>query len=420
MNKDKLESILFNVVKNEDNRAKRDEPFDYGFINHGQTVLLNEEVLTSISECIDIIRDYEYFQQYWSYHEIEELVKDIISEGFSLDINDRENYIKNRIGSLKEEMKEEIKEFIIQVPIYNLKIEDEITFGEVKFFIFDEEKQKSFLEKYNDEKILFYTEPNLNNTMAEIKTKGTRYYAFYSAISTINLTINCLKLFLPKNESKFKVKGTINESTDLSYFIFDNDDEDYIFLNRKYVNVFYETEINNSLLNIEELKFIDNLLNKKTTPFEDSLLVAISFYGESLSSYNEDEKYLTYKKSKSKVKNYEYYNLSSIIIKLFSSLESILVFDSNEPITENLSDRVALLLGNDYNSRIKIKRDIKSLYGLRSKHVHEANSFIGKDDLEKLINYTMNVLIKIINLMNKEGIDSPDKLREYFNRIKFD
>ena len=77
-------------------------------------------------------------------------------------------------------------------------------------------------------------------------------------------------------------------------------------------------------------------------------------------------------------------------------------------------------MGNDYNSRIKIKRDIKSLYGLRSKHVHEANSFIGKDDLEKLINYTMNVLIKIINLMNKEGIDSPDKLREYFNRIKFD
>ena len=141
MNKDKLESILFNVVKNEDNRAKRDEPFDYGFINHGQTVLLNEEVLTSISECIDIIRDYEYFQQYWSYHEIEELVKDIISEGFSLDINDRENYIKNRIGSLKEEMKEEIKEFIIQVPIYNLKIEDEITFFYVKFFIFYEFKQ---------------------------------------------------------------------------------------------------------------------------------------------------------------------------------------------------------------------------------------------------------------------------------------
>ncbi len=44
---------------------------------------------------------------------------------------------------------------------------------------------------------------------------------------------------------------------------------------------------------------------------------------------------------------------------MFIALESVLIFNEKEPISENISERVAMILGKDYETRKNIKKEIK-------------------------------------------------------------
>lgn len=74
-------------------------------------------------------------------------------------------------------------------------------------------------------------------------------------------------------------------------------------------------------------------------------------------------------------------NIDEQFVALAIALESLLVSDEGiNPkvgwggITQQLAERVAFLLGHDYESRVNLERRVKGLYGMRSKIVHEGQT----------------------------------------------
>lgn len=407
-------------MNDDTNIAKIGEKVDFSFMKNKVVVKLNDIVLSTINDSIDMIFEDSYFLENFCINDIEDLIKDIISEGFSLEISERDQFIEEKIDALRENAKKEVHNFIIQVPIYNLSVDSEVNFGNVKFFVFNKELEKNLLEKTDDERILFYTEPNINKTLAEFKITGTKDFALYSSISNINLVLNCFKLFISKDNSKFKVKGTINENIDRTYYIFDSNDSDFLYLNRENNGVFFDTIISKDFINKKELQFIDSILKKsKRSQLEENLLSAIAWYGEAWTLYSDEHKFLSVKNNKKITKNFQYHDLGTIVIKLFTSLESILIINKNEQITENLSERITFLLGEDYDSRLRIKKDIKNLYSIRSVNVHNGNSFVSKKDLDMLFKYTRLTLLKLINLFENVELKTGDDLKNYIDQLKY-
>ena len=58
------------------------------------------------------------------------------------------------------------------------------------------------------------------------------------------------------------------------------------------------------------------------------------------------------------------------IVKFAMCLESLLMTGAKEGLTELLSERIALMLGTDYSSRLKYFIDAKAMYDARSRAVH--------------------------------------------------
>ena len=61
------------------------------------------------------------------------------------------------------------------------------------------------------------------------------------------------------------------------------------------------------------------------------------------------------------------------LVYILVSLESILLKDANEPIMQNIGERIAFIIGKPIE-RIKIVQNVKDIYGLRSSFIHH-----GKD-----------------------------------------
>jgi hypothetical protein len=83
-------------------------------------------------------------------------------------------------------------------------------------------------------------------------------------------------------------------------------------------------------------------------------------------------------------------------------------------ITQKLSERVAFLLGTDCDSRIKIAKDVKELYGIRSKIVHQGRP----TSLENLFHMNYIVENSILAFIQHQCSSWPDFL-SWIERQKF-
>jgi len=59
---------------------------------------------------------------------------------------------------------------------------------------------------------------------------------------------------------------------------------------------------------------------------------------------------------------------------MLSSLESVLLKNENEPIQQNLAERLAVFTAQELTERKTIIKLIKTVYGLRSKYLHHGHS----------------------------------------------
>lgn len=74
--------------------------------------------------------------------------------------------------------------------------------------------------------------------------------------------------------------------------------------------------------------------------------------------------------------------ISDRLVYAFSSLESLLLRDSSEPIQQNLGERMAFLLKKEPEARREIVRNVKDMYKLRSGYVHHGVSVEQENELD--------------------------------------
>jgi len=69
-------------------------------------------------------------------------------------------------------------------------------------------------------------------------------------------------------------------------------------------------------------------------------------------------------------KNILRYDISDKILYILVALETMLLKNSNEPIQQNVGERLAFVLGKNAEDRIVIVRTLRDIYAMRSKFVH--------------------------------------------------
>ena len=120
---------------------------------------------------------------------------------------------------------------------------------------------------------------------------------------------------------------------------------------------------------------IDRLLNNKSlSVFSTNVLDALLLYSRSALFDNATDK----------------------LVYILVALESIMLRNSNEPIQQNLSERIAFLIGRTVAQRKEIIQTIKNIYALRSSFIHHGASISDYDMLGKFMLYAWHSVIQLI------------------------
>lgn len=116
------------------------------------------------------------------------------------------------------------------------------------------------------------------------------------------------------------------------------------------------------------------LMSDSPTNFEESILNAIFLYSKSAFTADPVEK----------------------VVYMLSSLESILLKNENEPIQQNLAERIAVFTAQELTKRKAIIKMIKSIYGVRSRYLHHGHT---SSELKLISEFMMQVWIFYIQLL---------------------
>lgn len=96
------------------------------------------------------------------------------------------------------------------------------------------------------------------------------------------------------------------------------------------------------------------------------------------------------------------------LVHILVSLESMLLRNDGEPISKNLSERMAFLIGDSLENRKTIVANVQEIYRLRSSFIHHGNSI---DDLETLSVFMTNAWACFHNLLGYiQSVKSKDEL----------
>ena len=96
------------------------------------------------------------------------------------------------------------------------------------------------------------------------------------------------------------------------------------------------------------------------------------------------------------------------------ALESAVLPGRNSEITNQLSTRVAHLIADSLEERRLVAKRIKTLYGMRSKIVHEAKIDISDNEASDLKRICLEVLAALSSLDASQGINTQDALDLWF------
>jgi hypothetical protein len=96
------------------------------------------------------------------------------------------------------------------------------------------------------------------------------------------------------------------------------------------------------------------------------------------------------------------------LIFILVAVESMLLRNSNEPIGQNIGERMAFLIGNSLETRKAIVANVDEVYRLRSSFIHHGNSI---SDLEVLSTFMLNAWTCFVNLLgNADHFQTKDAL----------
>ena len=100
------------------------------------------------------------------------------------------------------------------------------------------------------------------------------------------------------------------------------------------------------------------------------------------------------------------------IVYMLASLESIMLKNENEPIQQNLAERVAVFTAQELKVRKPIIKTIKSVYGIRSKYLHHGHI---SSELKLVSDFMIQVRMFFIKLL--ANVDQFRTQQQFVNAI---
>lgn len=412
------------------------------WVTEGILFCIDKQDLEIYNSIIQKIIIKEYIKQDYTIDELKRRVNDIIYRCLMVDLSKREEKIRNEIINFRKNRIEEIKDFNVLIPIINLDIKRPIRIGNVKIYQYNNSFEKrllktirattqsnfrlnlknvikenfvkdmmSIIERGNDSRSLCY---------AEINVKCLNHICRENALNEARIAINVLKLFWENEDERlsryFGIKG---ETIDLELRCIPQYATDFSSMNYHSehvgsLDVYKLDEKKRNYMRKEGFNQIcDILLKSSKNEIETSLLKAIYWFGESTNI-----RIIQSKKLEEKYNNLNGFQLYEKFLKLFIALESLLNFSENEPTTHIISERVALLLGKNYESKMNFQKEIKELYKYRSNIVHTGKSErINISYLFKLQSIVQKVIFYL--LKNKGDLNTKEDLKNYLDKIKY-
>lgn len=139
-----------------------------------------------------------------------------------------------------------------------------------------------------------------------------------------------------------------------------------------------------SKLNVDDysqcgLEVISNIVNReKRTEFESTVLNMAFLYSKAAFTSDPMEK----------------------LVHMLSALESMLLRSESEPIQQNLAERLAFFTSQELSERKDIIKNVRHVYGLRSRYLHHGHS---SSELEDLSTFFIRVWVFYVKLVNNSG-----------------
>jgi hypothetical protein len=416
---------------------KDSEPFQIA-----QGLYLDLKAMEILENAINEVNNDEYISENVTSKILEDKMLLIVRNAFDVSEKERSKYIKEKLTELKSEIKKSKSNWSFHVPIYNLSIENPFSIGDVKFYTFDKDKALEFrnyvknlefeiensqdIEKSIDNECDYFIKKNVGFTIAEIKLKGLFQSSYQTALQKIRMSINILKLYAHSSFHVFGIQGEVDKPSQritLGYSQNENSEKMY-FRNWMRFGPPYKQKITDE--NIERMKEngldeLDRILKTKPTKFEKRILTAIYWFGESMNIKIPKEDKFIFRRQNKDDGNLEYFNLGDKFLKLSNALETILVFNENEPIAHTISERCAFFLNYVYvdETKLEIKKVVKNLYDVRSKIVHQGDTFVSKIDLITMIELVRDLILKTLEVKIERGFKTPDEFRDYLEELKF-
>ena len=364
----------------------------YGFENEGYGKLHKLALGISNISSIKTYTNYEYIKTVifnWVidkyYNKTTLTLTDFISEACNRDVQDHE----------------------IWMPIAGLYIEKEFNIGNVKYLPINKDIIDNWYLESKDQTNKDIFDKRYRQfqglTAASFSIYAEKMKAIELAISEIEISLGVLRVYCPANTSCTMIShcqlyGRDNldsiisigiENHRLKWFI---DEGERFIRNHRWILDSNKIETLKKI-GIDKISKILNKDNKNN--FQENLINAIFLYSKS--SLMRD--------------------LSDKLIYILASLEKILLKNSNEPVSQNISERLAFTLYKESQQRKNVIELTKNIYNLRSRFLHHGKQIDDIHNMNLFMNHVFDFYLHLIRLCDK--YDCKNQFIEEIDNIKY-
>ena len=150
------------------------------------------------------------------------------------------------------------------------------------------------------------------------------------------------------------------------------------------------------LRRVQPLRFtvmrVSGLLRMQRNPVEELLLTSVQTAGRATITRRSEDSFLLYA----------------------IALESLILPLAGQELTHRLSQRVARLVAKDTDTRMECTKEVKRLYGVRSRIVHSGSQEIDARDLDAMRIYAKQVVLKMLGNTSVKKCKTIQALDEWF------
>lgn len=317
-------------------------------------------------------------------------VDEVIINAVTKNDNSIEYNLKENMTEFKSIIEDNFKEYWFYIPIEGIDVEIPFQLGSILLMpisLFkDELMEHNSLKDDVDITKNFFNNVKYCKTVAKIKIIGINEVAKEQALIKINSLVSILSLFKPYDIISFGINGEVKPSLNLLSYAYKYNDN-YNISSGLYGNLTYFNLVDlygNCGVN-EYIDYLIQISEKEILSYVDKKLLNSIFWFSKANSivYKKEEILLI---TKSSTKDFNYYNISEVLTKLITSIESIVRFkrSNRDKILENFNR----IMSEDFS--LKLNR----LYDLRNDVIHG----LLDDGVEEI---SMSELIEFLELVRK-------------------